>query len=124
MSMFLRTSLQKASIRLRSVMLFLQAHYRSPLSFTWESLQASNEALQSTLEIVMPQILLDVKRSQYTNRRIKAHTRNLLHDDLGTPQALAYLWETLRDEDIIAKEKRAIIEAAEPILRTVTSPSA
>ena len=44
------------------------------------------------------------------------HIINLLHDDLGTPQAIAYLWETLRDDEIIPKEKRAILEAAEPIL--------
>ncbi len=94
--------------------LFLQAHYRSPLSFTWESLQAANEAL-NRLWRLSAQILLDSKGlSVPTDASQRILT--LLHDDLGTPQALAYLWETLRDEDIIPKEKRAILEAAEPIL--------
>jgi cysteinyl-tRNA synthetase len=41
---------------------------------------------------------------------------SLLHDDLGTPQALAYLFEVLRDDELFAKEKLSVIQAAEPIL--------
>ncbi|WP_371359317.1 hypothetical protein, partial [Salmonella sp. M241] len=40
----------------------------------------------------------------------------LLHDDLGTPQALAYLGECLKDDELLPKEKAAIIDAAEPVL--------
>jgi cysteinyl-tRNA synthetase len=94
--------------------LFLQAHYRSIVTFSWESLQASNEALNRLWKL-SSQILLEAKGLS-TPTEASKKMLSLLHDDLGTPQALAFLWETLRDEDIIPKEKRAILEAAEPIL--------
>lgn len=93
---------------------FLQAHYRSPLSFSWDALTASNEAL-TRLWRLCANIALEAKGISVptdSQQRIRA----LLADDLGTPQALAYLWEALRDEDITPKEKLGIIEAAEPIL--------
>ena len=94
--------------------LILQAHYRSQLSFSWESLQAANEAL-NRLWRLSALVLLDAKGVS-TPTDASQHMLNLLHDDLATPQALAYLWETLRDDEIIPREKRAILEAAESIL--------
>ncbi|MBA3789039.1 cysteine--tRNA ligase [Patescibacteria group bacterium] len=92
----------------------LQAHYRSPLSFSWEALEASAEALTRLWRLSATILLASKGMSVPTEAQERIIT--LLHDDLGTPQALAYLWEILRDEDITAKEKRAVIEAAEPIL--------
>jgi cysteinyl-tRNA synthetase len=93
---------------------FLQAHYRSPLSFSWDALAASNEAL-TRLWRLSATIAVDAKGlSVPTKHSEKIVT--LLQDDLGTPQALAYLWECLRDDEILPKEKRAIIEVVEPVL--------
>ncbi len=73
--------------------LFLQAHYRSPLSFTWESLEAAQEAL-----IKLWLAAHEVRR--LTKGRASASPASktlasLVYDDLGTPKALAYLWEQL-----------------------------
>ena len=39
-----------------------------------------------------------------------------MHDDLASPQALAILWEVLRDEDVSLKEQFGLIETAESLL--------
>ncbi len=93
---------------------FLQAHYTSPLSFSWSTLEACNEALNRLWRLCST-IALESKSIPAPSASQK-HLIQLLHDDLGTPQALAYLWEILRDEDIDPREKQGLIEAAEPIL--------
>lgn len=94
--------------------LFLQAHYRSPLSFTWESIEAANAALERLTRLSRT-IETEAKgrtRSSDTERRLIA----LLRDDLATPAALALLWETVKDEDLERDEQLAVIRAADAVL--------
>jgi cysteinyl-tRNA synthetase len=99
---------------------FLQAHYKSPLSFSWEALEGSNEALMRLWRLCAN--VLAESKGRGAGSIISTPTAEqkklvqLLHDDLGTPQALAYLWEMLRDEDLSPREKQGLIEVAEPIL--------
>lgn len=94
--------------------LFLQANYRSPLSFTWESLAAADAALDR-LQRASRLINTEAKgraRQSDTSRRMIA----ILRDDLATPAALALLWETVKDEDMEREEQLAVIEAADAVL--------
>jgi cysteinyl-tRNA synthetase len=94
--------------------LFLQAHYRSPLTFSWEAIAAANEAL-TRLWRIASEIKREAKGiAQPSDRadRIIA----LLRDDLGTPAALALLWETVRDDSLSAKVIWGAIEAADSVL--------
>jgi cysteinyl-tRNA synthetase len=93
---------------------FLQAHYRSPISFSWDALTASNEGLNRLWRLCAT-IAQEAKGISSPSKEQK-QIRTFLNDDLGTPQALAYLWEILRDEDMSPKQKLGIIEAAEPVL--------
>ncbi len=93
--------------------LFLQAHYRSPLSFTWESLAAADAALER-LQRIARTIHAEAKgvaRQSDASRRVIA----LLRDDLATPAALALLWEAVKDEDMGREEQLAVIEAADAV---------
>jgi cysteinyl-tRNA synthetase len=94
--------------------LFLQAHYRTPLSFSWDALEAADGALkrlwkqaselkQAAKGLILPSASAD---------RITA----LLRDDLGTPAALAALWETVKDDALPAKEAWGAILAADAVL--------
>lgn len=94
--------------------LFLQAHYRSPLSFTWDSLTASNEALQRLWKET--QDLKKAAKGLSVWSPLADRMVTLLRDDLGTPQALALLWEVVRDEDLPPKQAWGVVEAAEKIL--------
>ncbi len=73
--------------------LYLTAHYRDPLNFTWESLKATQVALLKLRNLVQS-FKRDGRRttvSEYKNKFLEA-----LNDDLNTPQALAVLWEMLK----------------------------
>jgi cysteinyl-tRNA synthetase len=93
---------------------FLQAHYRSPVSFTWEALAAANEAL-TRLWRAASQIRAASNGVAYDSderHRLIAHMR----DDLGTPQALAVLSRALKDEDLSPEEKWGVILSADALL--------
>jgi cysteinyl-tRNA synthetase len=103
--------------------LFLQAHYSSPLSFTWEALAASNEALQRLWRVCRDARALSSEKRQAgeVGRRIIA----LVRDDLATPQALALLWEALKDDEIPPAQLWDAICVAEELfgLRLINPPA-
>jgi cysteinyl-tRNA synthetase len=93
--------------------LFLQAHYRSPLSFSWDSLEAANAALER-LQRLSRTIHREAKgRAKQSDQ--SRHLIALLRDDLATPAALALLWDTVKDEDMERSEQLAVIEAADAV---------
>jgi cysteinyl-tRNA synthetase len=81
--------------------LYLTAHYRDPLNFTWESLQAAQNGLNNLRQLVLAAktqtdrtVLSNEKESKvhdYSERFTKA-----INDDLNTSAALAVLWEALK----------------------------
>ena len=92
----------------------LQAHYRSPVSFSWEALQASQEALRRLWKL-SSEIVHEAKGKSAdsdTARRIVA----ILRDDLATPATIALLWESLRDEERSASEQLGILSSADTVL--------
>jgi cysteinyl-tRNA synthetase len=90
--------------------LFLQAHYRTPLSFTWEALAAAHEA-HARLSRQARAIREAAKHSKASAAQAKF--AELMRDDLSTAAALALVHESLRDESLSAAEKLGVIEAAE-----------
>lgn len=71
--------------------LMLTAHYRSKLNFTWKSFQAAQEALFTLRERVT-----EWKESEVNpDKELIEKFRRKVNDDLGTPQALAFLWEII-----------------------------
>lgn len=83
--------------------LYLSAHYRSPLNFTWESLVAAQNALDKISTWFR-------KLGAETGNPVKtylSHFEDTLGDDLNTPQALAVLWDMMKDGDVPAPDKRA-----------------
>jgi cysteinyl-tRNA synthetase len=92
---------------------FLQAHYRSPLSFTWESMHASSEALTRLWRLAKE--IKEESKEIPANSEIRDRVITHLRDDLGTPQALALLWETVRDEDLSPKVKWGVILAVDEV---------
>lgn len=101
--------------------LFLQAHYRSPLSFTWESITAAHEALTRLWKIAKE--VKESAKGQRTSSPALETFAQFLRDDLGTPRALAFLWERLKAEDLSAKATWALIEDAEHALGlSLTNP--
>ena len=93
--------------------LYLTAHYRDPLNFTWESLKAAQKALDKLRSLVVSFKSLageEKKTEEYSQRFTQA-----LNDDLNTPRALAVLWEMMKS-DIAAKDKYELVLSFDEVL--------
>jgi cysteinyl-tRNA synthetase len=103
---------------------FLQAHYRTPLSFSWDALAGAAEALGRLQKLARDIGEESKKKSESSEAREKFLIA--MHDDLATPQALAILWEALRSEEYAPEEKWGLVLDAEehfglPLSHTSTS---
>ncbi len=87
----------------------LGTQYRMPLMFSYEALEGARNARKKLLEKV-----LELKKAGKKGKKGQGRTQNkkytqgftdALNDDLNTPQALAVLWEMLKDSTMPATGK-------------------
>lgn len=95
-------------------LLFLQAHYRTPLSFTFESLKASETALETLWHGAR------AARAESGGKGVaSAHSEKFemhLRNDLDSPSAIALLFTSLNDAKVPAPERFGLVETAERML--------
>lgn len=102
---------------------FMQAQYRTPLSFSWTALEAANEALLRLWRAAHE--VREESRGRKTASDVESRFVALLRDDLGTPQALGLLWESLKSEEYTWQEKWGVLLRAERLLGlSLTAPPA
>ncbi|MFH1682484.1 MAG: cysteine--tRNA ligase, partial [Candidatus Woesearchaeota archaeon] len=88
----------------------LGTHYRKQLVFSYEALEGARNAHNKLKERV-----LEIKSSKETKNNKKIIERyeqqflEEVNNDLNTPQALATLWEVLKDESLSDNEKYNLI---------------
>ena len=81
--------------------LYLTAHYRDPLNFTWESLEAAQTAYEK-LKTQMSNVKTQNERTALSaekQEKVEQYRQRFIdsvNDDLNTPQALAVLWDMLK----------------------------
>ncbi len=80
--------------------LFLTTHYRKPLNFTFEKLEAARNSYER-----LKNIISDLKKSAKENKEYLEEFRKKLDDDINYPEALQVLWKLLRDEKAKGKYK-------------------
>ncbi|MEK7110007.1 MAG: cysteine--tRNA ligase [Patescibacteria group bacterium] len=90
-------------------LLFLQAHYRQPLNFTWQSARASQEAFNRLKEISLGlkgSSSLTRKPVNFSTKAIsfQQQFKTALENDLQTPMAVAVMWDVIKS-DIANDEK-------------------
>jgi len=90
---------------------FLQAHYRTPLSFSWDALAGAASALDRLWK-ASRDIAEESKRTSAPSE-IRDSFLAALRDDLATPQALGVLWNSLRSEEYAPEEKWGLLEDAD-----------
>lgn len=91
--------------------LFLQAHYRTPLSFGWDALAGAAAALERLWRTAREVAEESRGKSAASDARERFVAR--MRDDLATPSALGVLWDTLRSEEYAPAQKQGLLEAAE-----------
>jgi cysteinyl-tRNA synthetase len=85
--------------------LCLTAHYRSKLIFSWESLKASQNALDNLYQKIRElrdkkEIAARVNNSDYKKRFLE-----FINDDLNAPKALALMQNLIKDKNLSNREK-------------------
>ena len=93
------------------------AHYRSPLSFSFEGAASAEQGLANLRKIVSSldksaDVDIDAARAGAALEPLM----EALCDDLNMPRAMAALWEGLRDGKLTDGEKRALAEEADRAL--------
>jgi cysteinyl-tRNA synthetase len=78
--------------------LFLTAKFRSPFNFTFEGLTAASTALER-----LKNIAETLEDDGETNKKYLAQFEKAINDDLNTPEALAALWNFIRDPKATGK---------------------
>ncbi|MCK5413132.1 MAG: cysteine--tRNA ligase [Candidatus Pacebacteria bacterium] len=85
--------------------LFLTAHYKSKLNFTWKSLEANQTTLNKLYEFI--------KSSEGNNGKvIEKYNNNFkkaLENNLDTPKTLAITWEMIKSKDCKTEDKKATL---------------
>lgn len=89
---------------------FLQAHYRTPISFSWNALAGAAGALDRLWKISHD--IKEESRGKSAPSTAREHFLSVIRDDLATPQALGILWDSLKSEDYAPEEKWGLIEDA------------
>jgi len=85
--------------------LCLSAHYRSPLNFSWESLKSAQNALNNLYQAI----------AHYPNSGKVIESENqkfkqAINNDLDTPQALAIVWDLIKNDYSEDKKMATLLE--------------
>ena len=83
----------------------LTAHYRSPINFTWDAVKSAQNAYNK---------LVDRVRSfggetGAVDIGYEAKFKEAVNDDLNTSQAIALMWDMLKDDSVADKDKKATL---------------
>jgi cysteinyl-tRNA synthetase len=100
--------------------LFLGAHYRDTLNFTWDSLEAAQNGLKNLKSQVLNlksqtdrTALSPEKEKKIDEYRVRF--MEALNDDLNTPQAMAVAWEMLKS-NIPSNDKYDLMMSFDEVL--------
>ena len=108
---YLSTIVEKGFHPLSLRYFFLQAHYRTPLSFSWNAIAGAASALDRLWKL-SHEIAKESKRARKSSEA-RGRFLAVMRDDLATPQALGILWDSLKSEDYTPEEKWGLLEDAE-----------
>lgn len=95
--------------------LCLQTHYRKPLSFTWENLDAARLAYEK-----LKRKIIQLKKEKHLGSDKKIEYEKKFHEaifnDLNFPRALQVIWKILDDESFDSEKKLLLLEHYDSVL--------
>ena len=89
----------------------LSGHYRSKINFTWEAMDAAQNALRKIRDAVREWNEPTTVQDDYRNRFF-----DVINDDVKTPEALAILWQLVGDQELDSSVKSATILVFDRVL--------
>lgn len=93
----------------------LGSHYRTPTNFSYEALEAAQNAYRKLKDFMSQQNFSEkslVERSDprtFQEKVLRDEFTEAIENDLNTPEALAVVWKLIKDDSISPAEKRAIL---------------
>jgi cysteinyl-tRNA synthetase len=93
----------------------LGGHYRQQMNFQWDVMKASQKALERLRRHVL-EPYGDAAVADSALDPFRQRFRDALADDLGTPQALAVVWDAVRSDGLGAAGKRALLREFDAVL--------
>ena len=97
----------------------LGAHYRSPANFSWNSMDSAKNSRRALLQRASKVIEAAKGKEAELSDAAKVYLDSFtaaMENDLGTPQALAQLQKSLKDENLSAEEKLTLIRKMDSVL--------
>jgi cysteinyl-tRNA synthetase len=103
-------------------LLFLSVHYKGELNFTWDNLAGTQKAWQKLNKFI--QYVLkspEFKQSLSSPKSVEAKKYRdqffaNINNDLSTPQALATLWEMIKDETLSEEDRYLLLLEFDQVL--------
>ncbi len=92
----------------------LGAHYRSPISFSWQALRGASNAYDKLMEHARSLCTEDLGASP--DEAYIETFKEIMNDDFNTPNALALLWKLIKDKKIKKDVKFSTMEEFDKIL--------
>ncbi len=90
----------------------LGAHYRQQMNFSWEALENARHTF-SKLKDRVAEIINNADQDVEIGEKAQAYKDQFekeIRQDLGVPQALAVLWEVVKDQEISDGEKLELVK--------------
>jgi cysteinyl-tRNA synthetase len=82
--------------------LLLLSHYRTPTNFTWDALEAAQNAFNKLKKLVN-----SWPDGGEVDQAYRAKFMEKIENDLNTPQALAVVWTLAKDKEVKPEDKKA-----------------
>lgn len=86
----------------------LQTHYRKPLSFSFENLDAAKAAYEKIKRKII-QLKKEKHKGADKSREYEKQFHNAVYDDLNIPEALQAIWKLLDDEAFDSEKKLSLL---------------
>ena len=96
----------------------LSAHYRAKLNFTWEALEGAHNAMKKLNDKIV-KLKNSVEKKQENPKLYQTYLEKFqkaIEDDLNTPQAMAVLWDSLKDSKLSNNEKLNLVLRFDQVL--------
>ena len=92
--------------------LCLQAHYRSKLNFTWQGMEAARNTRQRLIRLAheLKDSSIGEQKKEIPESKYLNNFKEKIFDDLNTPEALAVVWEMMRDHNLSDEEKLSTLK--------------
>lgn len=88
--------------------LCIGAHYRTPLNFSLESMNSAKNALEKLQNKVL-EFQQEKKEEKTLGRKFLTAFHAAIDDDLNTPNALAVLWNLVKEQSIPSSQKYSLL---------------